>query len=169
MPKLEDYQITAEQQPTRKRKICNLQSPPNKTEVKKEPKAEHKAESISWATEVEQQYPLDTIKEEQHESSQYNTEPLLITSTGKPLNKRERQRFYIEKEEEFRRTIEEEAKEKANDDLSNEQYQSIIRTMAIKLPPMNRISWELEAIKACLLYTSPSPRDRQKSRMPSSA
>ena len=26
-----------------------------------------------------------------------------------------------------------------------------------------------KAIKACLLYTSPSPRDRQKSRMPSSA
>ena len=26
-----------------------------------------------------------------------------------------------------------------------------------------------EHIKACLLYTSPSPRDRQKSRMPSSA
>ena len=25
------------------------------------------------------------------------------------------------------------------------------------------------AIRACLLYTSPSPRDRQKSRMPSSA
>ena len=27
----------------------------------------------------------------------------------------------------------------------------------------------LAAISACLLYTSPSPRDRQKSRMPSSA
>jgi Tfp pilus assembly protein PilF len=26
-----------------------------------------------------------------------------------------------------------------------------------------------KAVKACLLYTSPSPRDRQKSRMPSSA
>ena len=26
-----------------------------------------------------------------------------------------------------------------------------------------------EEIKGCLLYTSPSPRDRQKSRMPSSA
>ena len=26
-----------------------------------------------------------------------------------------------------------------------------------------------EALEACLLYTSPSPRDRQKSRMPSSA
>ena len=28
---------------------------------------------------------------------------------------------------------------------------------------------EVDAIEACLLYTSPSPRDRQKSRMPSSA
>ena len=27
----------------------------------------------------------------------------------------------------------------------------------------------LETPKSCLLYTSPSPRDRQKSRMPSSA
>ena len=27
----------------------------------------------------------------------------------------------------------------------------------------------LETVQACLLYTSPSPRDRQKSRMPSSA
>ena len=26
-----------------------------------------------------------------------------------------------------------------------------------------------DSLKACLLYTSPSPRDRQKSRMPSSA
>ena len=26
-----------------------------------------------------------------------------------------------------------------------------------------------QIVKACLLYTSPSPRDRQKSRMPSSA
>ena len=28
---------------------------------------------------------------------------------------------------------------------------------------------ELSSIIGCLLYTSPSPRDRQKSRMPSSA
>ena len=28
---------------------------------------------------------------------------------------------------------------------------------------------DIKASKACLLYTSPSPRDRQKSRMPSSA
>ena len=31
------------------------------------------------------------------------------------------------------------------------------------------ISLEGIAINSCLLYTSPSPRDRQKSRMPSSA
>ena len=31
-----------------------------------------------------------------------------------------------------------------------------------------RIEWE-HIVPACLLYTSPSPRDRQKSRMPSSA
>ena len=30
-------------------------------------------------------------------------------------------------------------------------------------------NWQIEEFKACLLYTSPSPRDRQKSRMPSSA
>ena len=28
---------------------------------------------------------------------------------------------------------------------------------------------DIDKLKACLLYTSPSPRDRQKSRMPSSA
>ena len=30
-------------------------------------------------------------------------------------------------------------------------------------------SVDLERLRYCLLYTSPSPRDRQKSRMPSSA
>ena len=29
--------------------------------------------------------------------------------------------------------------------------------------------WQKKKYDACLLYTSPSPRDRQKSRMPSSA
>ena len=29
--------------------------------------------------------------------------------------------------------------------------------------------WDSANIHTCLLYTSPSPRDRQKSRMPSSA
>ena len=33
----------------------------------------------------------------------------------------------------------------------------------------NLANLNAERFKACLLYTSPSPRDRQKSRMPSSA
>ena len=36
---------------------------------------------------------------------------------------------------------------------------------AIRIGPGQRHSWSV----TCLLYTSPSPRDRQKSRMPSSA
>jgi hypothetical protein len=31
------------------------------------------------------------------------------------------------------------------------------------------LSWHYIMLSNCLLYTSPSPRDRQKSRMPSSA
>ena len=42
--------------------------------------------------------------------------------------------------------------------------------MRAKLNEMSSQGWELVSIAAgCLLYTSPSPRDRQKSRMPSSA
>ena len=43
--------------------------------------------------------------------------------------------------------------EQSNDDISNEVTQEDI----------------FNQINDCLLYTSPSPRDRQKSRMPSSA
>ena len=36
-------------------------------------------------------------------------------------------------------------------------------------PPTAPNEWIIDVDSACLLYTSPSPRDRQKSRMPSSA
>ena len=40
----------------------------------------------------------------------------------------------------------------------------------IKLPMPNvKGQFQLENISTCLLYTSPSPRDRTRSRMPSSA
>ena len=39
---------------------------------------------------------------------------------------------------------------------------SFLRSLSFQLDPIH-------ASKTCLLYTSPSPRDRQKSRMPSSA
>ena len=39
-----------------------------------------------------------------------------------------------------------------------------------KIPPFTKaLAFLLLLINICLLYTSPSPRDRQKSRMPSSA
>ena len=43
-------------------------------------------------------------------------------------------------------------------------------TVMISPPPSPQVVASVEnGAEACLLYTSPSPRDRQKSRMPSSA
>ena len=39
----------------------------------------------------------------------------------------------------------------------------------LNIPSGTAVRFEPGQIKICLLYTSPSPRDRQKSRMPSSA
>ena len=43
-------------------------------------------------------------------------------------------------------------------EISDAEYDALYRRLE-----------DLEALHPCLLYTSPSPRDRQKSRMPSSA
>ena len=40
---------------------------------------------------------------------------------------------------------------------------------AIKVSLLELLDAPIEAITSCLLYTSPSPRDRTRSRMPSSA
>ena len=45
-----------------------------------------------------------------------------------------------------------------------EHVQSVMIVLAAEVAPR-----DVEACRVCLLYTSPSPRDRQKSRMPSSA
>ena len=39
----------------------------------------------------------------------------------------------------------------------------------VVIPDVTHRDWAVNIRKYCLLYTSPSPRDRQKSRMPSSA
>ena len=46
-------------------------------------------------------------------------------------------------------------------------FSSALLLMAALL--MQRLGQSSDRIASCLLYTSPSPRDRQKSRMPSSA
>ena len=51
-------------------------------------------------------------------------------------------------------------------------YHESMATIAIIFAaffPINRVIRQMYIIRSCLLYTSPSPRDRQKSRMPSSA
>ena len=47
-----------------------------------------------------------------------------------------------------------------------EQVPDLNRPVQISLP---RMSFELNGLNYCLLYTSPSPRDVEESRMPSSA
>ena len=67
-------------------------------------------------------------------------------------------------------------KQKQSLSLSKTSYQSI-SYKPIEQKPLSPNPEEIKKIKeiasiltqTCLLYTSPSPRDRQKSRMPSSA
>ena len=64
----------------------------------------------------------------------------------------------------------------ARQDLSNTQAEVLIEHFGTVLSDnggslVEHDYWGVKtmAYKICLLYTSPSPRDRQKSRMPSSA
>ena len=51
----------------------------------------------------------------------------------------------------------------------HDQFANSGAVYGLGLDAKNKIEEAIESISACLLYTSPSPRDRQKSRMPSSA
>ena len=46
---------------------------------------------------------------------------------------------------------------------------AFFRSQESESQDMNPVLKDVAAALGCLLYTSPSPRDRQKSRMPSSA
>ena len=48
--------------------------------------------------------------------------------------------------------------------LSDDQVKELLKVPEVKMSKEKR-----RQVRNCLLYTSPSPRDRQKSRMPSSA
>ena len=45
----------------------------------------------------------------------------------------------------------------------------MLAEVAVFVPSVSKFRRDWLYTKVCLLYTSPSPRDRQKSRMPSSA
>ena len=58
--------------------------------------------------------------------------------------------------------------------ISVDEQLEVVRRMRIAMPEMSfavesNDHYHREIAYVCLLYTSPSPRDRQKSRMPSSA
>ena len=53
-------------------------------------------------------------------------------------------------------------------DLNKMSAKSAIKTVVSETPE-DQQQGQQQLFKCCLLYTSPSPRDRQKSRMPSSA
>ena len=53
--------------------------------------------------------------------------------------------------------------------LSNVRIEAMEDGISFKATDMDTEITEIVDAKTCLLYTSPSPRDRQKSRMPSSA
>ena len=55
-------------------------------------------------------------------------------------------------------------------DIPTEDQWDVILSSASKIEELGYESiWVYDHFHTCLLYTSPSPRDRQKSRMPSSA
>ena len=56
-----------------------------------------------------------------------------------------------------------------DDDLENEQSRGQLLHFLANHELLATELMALVLLKFCLLYTSPSPRDRQKSRMPSSA
>ena len=59
---------------------------------------------------------------------------------------------------------------RASAEYEEDVAQSLVRDLDAVLEKLNTtFQEELKQEIDCLLYTSPSPRDRQKSRMPSSA
>ena len=57
----------------------------------------------------------------------------------------------------------------SSDKEISKRFKSIMHWISKNNDPTVKTLTEVVNLKYCLLYTSPSPRDRQKSRMPSSA
>ena len=55
-----------------------------------------------------------------------------------------------------------------NENLKNYNFHKLYKDL-LNFCTLDLSSFYFDIRKDCLLYTSPSPRDRQKSRMPSSA
>ena len=58
---------------------------------------------------------------------------------------------------------------KSKDNIEDYEYEGSKNNLIKNNIYLGKVSRIEPSLQACLLYTSPSPRDRQKSRMPSSA
>ena len=65
--------------------------------------------------------------------------------------------------------LEDEYKKAQQDPAFQKQLDGLLKDFVGRASPIYYAKRLTEATGGCLLYTSPSPRDRQKSRMPSSA
>ena len=54
-------------------------------------------------------------------------------------------------------------------DLKTEELRALLLPYEPVSASVRRLRLEIDPLSSCLLYTSPSPRDRTRSRMPSSA
>ena len=60
-------------------------------------------------------------------------------------------------------------KEKGNCSVTDKRYNIYKEDIKMAVVKLTTDNFEQEVLQACLLYTSPSPRDLSTSRMPSSA
>ena len=58
---------------------------------------------------------------------------------------------------------------RSGDKIPPQKLYDACRVMAKYVKWQGELRWNLDTLNDCLLYTSPSPRDRTRSRMPSSA
>ena len=140
--------ITDEHKPDQVIRHCNLQAPPE-SEPKKQPR------QLSWSDELEEtdEKPNKRIKKEEPEtepeSSDLTTAPYIVNEDGKVLTKPERQDYYNGKLSASKYAIEDElTRTRFANNMSRSEYNGVVKTIAVKLPPLDRTIWELEAIKA---------------------
>ena len=58
---------------------------------------------------------------------------------------------------------------RAKSETANLQIQQVQNALQLFYIDLGRYPTDAEGLRVCLLYTSPSPRDKRQSRMPSSA
>ena len=127
---------------------CNLQAPPE-SEPKKQPR------QLSWSDDLEQtdELPIKRIKKEEPDSEQeypeLTTDPYIVKEDGNVMTKPERTNYYNGKLGATRYDVEDElTRTRFVNNMSRSEYNGVVKTIAVKLPPLERTIWELEAIKA---------------------